>query len=382
MRDIPNQVNGIDSLDDYEYNDVKNEIRNAITNTGQTLSSGDLHQLSKSMAESAAYNDAYTDIGTQNNIVLDTQGSMQFPQSYVEGLRVRFRPAFVNSSSSVTARVGTLSTVPVSSSPSDSPAVIPSSLNTNLYYEMVYTSTPNGLSKYFLITSMVQEDFLVPDTISSTELKNNSVIKSKIANSSVDNDKLDDDIQLDKISGGSLGFTESSETILLDSSRMKLGTDVQPYVDIKRRGIRFDGSGSPGSVSGVFGRWAIYNVAAAISGASAVDPLWVSDVDTTAYPSSVVDDHLHSLGTIYTFSGDGFSTSISYTSVVLYSAISYTGTDGKKYDAVPCRIICENVGSNRYVKYLSVYWQDYSFGAAPSAAYPIYLTIFHNGVSL
>jgi len=100
MENVPVKVTG-DNLTAVEYNTgLQTEAKNAVTSSGQTLSGGDLYQLSKSMAIYTASGDFYVDSGTVNNYVLSTVASMQAPIQYIDGMSVRFRVANTNTGAS------------------------------------------------------------------------------------------------------------------------------------------------------------------------------------------------------------------------------------------------------------------------------------------
>jgi hypothetical protein len=87
---IPDKIDGVSTLSALtEFNDLKNDIFNSITDVGQTIG-GNNFQISRSMATYAARGDYFTDGGTANNYVLSAQGSMKAPISYVTGMKVRF----------------------------------------------------------------------------------------------------------------------------------------------------------------------------------------------------------------------------------------------------------------------------------------------------
>lgn len=96
MRDIATKVDGSSTLSAAEFNDIPGELENAITSTGQALSSGDLNQLGKAMATYTGLSDFYTDSGSANAYVLTAVGSLKSPASYVSGMRIRFKPANAN----------------------------------------------------------------------------------------------------------------------------------------------------------------------------------------------------------------------------------------------------------------------------------------------
>ncbi len=89
MENIPTKNTG-DSLTAAEFNQIPDELENAITNTGISLSAGDVSQLSKAIANYVASGDFYTDSGVADAYVLIVQGSKQGPTAHTAGTRVRF----------------------------------------------------------------------------------------------------------------------------------------------------------------------------------------------------------------------------------------------------------------------------------------------------
>lgn len=110
MKQIPIKVDNVgDTFNAEEINSTTFEEQNIVTDTGQSLSGADLHQVSKAAAVYAGAGDFYTDTGTASAYQLATPDSKEHPPVYVEGQRVRFIPANSNSGTPpVTARIDTL----------------------------------------------------------------------------------------------------------------------------------------------------------------------------------------------------------------------------------------------------------------------------------
>ena len=86
MQDLNDQVTGgLLSADD--FNEIPTEIQNVITDTGQTLSGGDLDQLGKGIAQYVGNGDYYADSGSINAYVLTSIGDNQPTTSYVDGMK-------------------------------------------------------------------------------------------------------------------------------------------------------------------------------------------------------------------------------------------------------------------------------------------------------
>lgn len=110
MKQIPIKVDNVgDTFNAAEINSTTFEEQNIVTDTGQSLSGADLHQVSKAAAVYAGAGDYYSDTGTASAYQLASIGSKKYPPTYVEGQKVRFTPANSNSGTPpVTARIATL----------------------------------------------------------------------------------------------------------------------------------------------------------------------------------------------------------------------------------------------------------------------------------
>lgn len=84
MRDLPIQVVG-GTYNPDQHNDMITEIENIITNTGQTLSAGDLRQIEKAVSIYAAGGSYYTESGVADAYVVSPVGSKTAPPSYFLG---------------------------------------------------------------------------------------------------------------------------------------------------------------------------------------------------------------------------------------------------------------------------------------------------------
>lgn len=91
MQIIPTKSTG-SKFYSYECNNMAQEEMNLITSSGITLSGFDLTQIAKSVANYVGSADFYTCGGTANAYILSSVATMLTPTSYVDGLRVKFRP--------------------------------------------------------------------------------------------------------------------------------------------------------------------------------------------------------------------------------------------------------------------------------------------------
>lgn len=99
MQNIVTKNTG-DSLTAAEWNQIPDELENSITDTGQSLSGGDLFQVSKAMAIYAAGGAFYTDSGAADAYVLSSVGSKRAPVAYFEGMEIVFKAGNTNTGAS------------------------------------------------------------------------------------------------------------------------------------------------------------------------------------------------------------------------------------------------------------------------------------------
>jgi hypothetical protein len=112
MQNIPTKNTG-DSYTSAEFNQSNDELKNAITDSGQTLSGSDSFQISQAASVNAAGADYYDDSGVADAYVLSKPGtsSLRSPPAYFEGMTIRFRPTNANTGGSTVnvAAVGVVS---------------------------------------------------------------------------------------------------------------------------------------------------------------------------------------------------------------------------------------------------------------------------------
>ena len=99
MQDLNDKITG-NTLTATEWNEVPSEIQNVIEGLGQTLSSGDLDQLGKSIAGYAANGTYYTDSGIADAYVLSKIGLKQSPTAYTNGFQSSFMAGNTNTGAS------------------------------------------------------------------------------------------------------------------------------------------------------------------------------------------------------------------------------------------------------------------------------------------
>ncbi|MCK5602312.1 hypothetical protein KAR91_10595 [Candidatus Pacearchaeota archaeon] len=99
MENIATKVNG-ETVSASEYNQPNDELENAITASGITLSGADLSQLAKTMTNHVGSANFYSDTGAANAYVINIIGSFQAPTVYQTGMMVRFTVANPNTGAS------------------------------------------------------------------------------------------------------------------------------------------------------------------------------------------------------------------------------------------------------------------------------------------
>ncbi len=83
------KVNG-NTVDATEYNNLILGLKNAITSSGQNIDSSNT-QTAKAMAAYSAVSAFYTDSGSANAYILTSIDNFEAPETYIDGMEVRFR---------------------------------------------------------------------------------------------------------------------------------------------------------------------------------------------------------------------------------------------------------------------------------------------------
>lgn len=111
MQSLSGKTTG-SSLTAAEWNQLPSEVQNLITNTGQTLSAGDLTQLIKGIAKYVASGTFYIDSGAANAYVLSNVDTLSTFGSYTDGMQCRFVADNTNTGAS-TVNVDGIGVVPI-----------------------------------------------------------------------------------------------------------------------------------------------------------------------------------------------------------------------------------------------------------------------------
>ncbi len=214
---------------------------------------------------------------------------------------------------------------------------------------------------------------LTNDCVESANIQAGSVVNSTIATGAVTNTKLGSDLQLNKISGGTLYIGSGATTVLLDQFKMMLGPSSGVNTALYKTGIDCYSANTPGEKSYHF-RPAIYEISTELNAGS-------SDTLNTGSASS----HVHAIGTEY-YPASSIETDIPNDAHILYSTISYSilGTSGvRKQIGVPCKITAEKGSTTLGIIQLSIYNVETSGSfLAIDFNYDVNLSIFFDGSGL
>jgi len=124
-----------------EFNQHIEELENIIKSTGIALSSGDLYQVSKAVANYVAGGDYYADSGIADAYVLTPVGLKKAPAAVLDGMRVRFKVGNTNTGAS-TVNVNGIGAVAIKGL--DNVALVAGELILNDIVELEYNSTLGG----------------------------------------------------------------------------------------------------------------------------------------------------------------------------------------------------------------------------------------------
>jgi len=106
MQDLNDKVTGGDLLAT-EWNELPSEIQNIIEAFGIVLSSGDLNQLGKGIANYVLGGQHFINSGTADAAILSVVGSRQAPSTYVDGMKITYKITAPNTGT-VTVNVANL----------------------------------------------------------------------------------------------------------------------------------------------------------------------------------------------------------------------------------------------------------------------------------
>jgi hypothetical protein len=98
MAKFDSKVNG-NTVDASEYNNIVLASKNLIEDSGQTIDATNT-QVSKAVAAYVGVADFYTDSGVADAYVLSPIDSFKGPESYIDGMKVRFRAGNINTGAS------------------------------------------------------------------------------------------------------------------------------------------------------------------------------------------------------------------------------------------------------------------------------------------
>jgi hypothetical protein len=137
MADVPSKATG-NTLTAVEFNEANDELNNAIESTGQTLSTSDLFQTSKTIANYVGSGSFYNDTGVANAYICTLIASKQGITSYALGTSVKFIATNINTGSS-TVNVNALGVKNIKDSSGNN--LIPGEIQNGKIIELIYDGT-------------------------------------------------------------------------------------------------------------------------------------------------------------------------------------------------------------------------------------------------
>jgi len=191
------------------------------------------------MANYGGAGDAYVDVGVANAHALFPFSAHKAASVYSFGLSIRFCANHENDSTSVTAKLNVLATVPMhvgQLANGGTPSVLVGFITEDKYIEAVYVATPNGLFNYFQIVSAITTSNIVYGAVTSDKITSLSV--SKLADGVIDIKSGDDEwtqsasiIEYKDVGGGivkRLLITTNVVAIYADSSSSGNNAALKP----------------------------------------------------------------------------------------------------------------------------------------------------------
>lgn len=250
MKDIPTQADDVTSLAATDFNQIPDELENAIESSGQTLDGADLFQIAKTSAIYSSMGDVYSVSGTPNSIILSAVNSRKeapFSQ-FTIGTHVKFKAASYNTSTSmeVTPAGPGSTAVPVNMgylSPGGTPSVPIDYFRPDYWYDLVYDYDSGGPLYYFRIEQVLAYD-LENNSVREDNIVANSISTVKIQNSAVNNDKISG-VSLSKLENGQADIQSSDLHMTFDAGELFLeektgGTTQKEFCQLTKDEIQFD----------------------------------------------------------------------------------------------------------------------------------------------
>jgi hypothetical protein len=159
MQNYPTKVDGISVLPAAEYNNLTSELKNVVTTSGQTLSTAEVYQLAKAVANYVANGTYYTDNGVADAYNLTVVGAKVATTGYVDGLTARFKVGSTNTGAS-TVNVASLGIKNIKKN-AGADDLAAGDLTANQMVTLIYQASGD----YFLLaqTEFVGKDYLNKD---------------------------------------------------------------------------------------------------------------------------------------------------------------------------------------------------------------------------
>jgi hypothetical protein len=305
MKQVPIQQDNVTSLSADYFNDIPRELENLIQSAGIALATppagSDLNQAGKAVAVYAGGGDFYIGGGTANAQTLTPLGSHRQVPEYFAGLRVRFRPSASNTSTTVTLKLGDLDEVGVNIGQLDngeSPSVAIGDIAIGEVYEAVYDTTPDTLTNYWRIMSVVTKHVSGSGLVSERSFSQTKL--SDPFEGSYISARVSDGLVYYNGTNGRRSAVDGSGTDIIDAP----GTLYSLRNLNSGRGVSYiDG---PGVQPVLQKRPSIFDVSSLVWAPSGVSFIWTSptDIDLTGipWPSNDADQRFFTVNLRYRLS--------------------------------------------------------------------------------
>lgn len=199
MESIPTKSTG-DTYTAPEFNSSNDELKNLITNSGQTLSGSNPDQIGEAVGRNASGGaNFYVISGTANALLFGTTGEdFVHPKEYFEGMEAE-GVIVSDNTGAVTANVNGIGVLDVADF--DGNALTSGDLVTGNLLKLRYNSSNDELR----VSGKISTVDIADEAITADKLASNSVTLDKMADDSVDTDELvDDAVTNDKVANDAI----------------------------------------------------------------------------------------------------------------------------------------------------------------------------------
>jgi hypothetical protein len=194
-----------------EWNQPMTELQNIITDSGQTLSSGNLNQVGKGVAQYVANGNYYVDIGVADSINLVRVGSKQIIDSLVDGMLIMFKPVANNTGATTITFSTTSFPASISLYYSDGTDLSADELIVGVYSLAIYS---DSLSAFVLLNphanASIPGKITLSDSILSTSGEDDKVAATPLAVNTVLNSVIIESQSLSKINWPQISYNDAN----------------------------------------------------------------------------------------------------------------------------------------------------------------------------